>query len=84
MLCCLLDGPLSVGEINERVPLGQSAFTAFGGAARCGIGKNHPPIADDFLRAHKRTRPSDHGSPLCGVLRASGRQEIRADSKERA
>ena len=27
MLCCLLEGSLSVGEINERVPLSQSALS---------------------------------------------------------
>src|SRR5271166_5416883 len=27
ILCCLLDGSLSVGEINERVPLSQSALS---------------------------------------------------------
>ncbi len=27
MLCCLLEGALSVGEINERVPLSQSALS---------------------------------------------------------
>ena len=27
VLCALLDGPLSVGEINERVPLSQSALS---------------------------------------------------------
>jgi ArsR family transcriptional regulator, virulence genes transcriptional regulator len=26
-LCALLDGPMSVGEINERVPLSQSALS---------------------------------------------------------
>ena len=27
MLCCLIDGALSVGEINARVPLSQSALS---------------------------------------------------------
>lgn len=27
ILCCLLDGPLSVGEINERVTISQSALS---------------------------------------------------------
>ena len=27
VLCALLDGPLSVGDINERVPLSQSALS---------------------------------------------------------
>jgi DNA-binding transcriptional ArsR family regulator len=27
ILCCLLDGPLSVGQINERVHLSQSALS---------------------------------------------------------
>ena len=27
ILCCLLDGPLSVGQINERVQLSQSALS---------------------------------------------------------
>ncbi len=27
ILCALLDGPLSVGDINERVPLSQSALS---------------------------------------------------------
>jgi DNA-binding transcriptional ArsR family regulator len=27
VLCALIDGPLSVGEINERVPLSQSALS---------------------------------------------------------
>jgi DNA-binding transcriptional ArsR family regulator len=34
MLCCLLDGPLSVGEINERVPLSQSALSQHLGVLR--------------------------------------------------
>jgi DNA-binding transcriptional ArsR family regulator len=34
VLCCLLDGPLSVGEINERVPLSQSALSQHLGVLR--------------------------------------------------
>ena len=34
MLCCLIDGPLSVGEINERVPLSQSALSQHLGVLR--------------------------------------------------
>lgn len=34
ILCCLLDGPLSVGEINERVPLSQSALSQHLGVLR--------------------------------------------------
>ena len=34
MLCCLLDGALSVGEINERVPLSQSALSQHLGVLR--------------------------------------------------
>ena len=34
MLCCLLEGSLSVGEINERVPLSQSALSQHLGVLR--------------------------------------------------
>jgi DNA-binding transcriptional ArsR family regulator len=34
ILCCLLEGPLSVGEINERVPLSQSALSQHLGVLR--------------------------------------------------
>ena len=34
VLCALLDGPLSVGEINERVPLSQSALSQHLGVLR--------------------------------------------------
>ncbi|HLZ97965.1 MAG TPA: metalloregulator ArsR/SmtB family transcription factor [Steroidobacteraceae bacterium] len=34
VLCCLLDGPLSVGEINERVTLSQSALSQHLGVLR--------------------------------------------------
>jgi ArsR family transcriptional regulator, virulence genes transcriptional regulator len=34
VLCCLLDKPLSVGEINERVPLSQSALSQHLGVLR--------------------------------------------------
>jgi len=34
VLCSLLDGPLSVGEINERVPLSQSALSQHLGVLR--------------------------------------------------
>ena len=34
VLCCLLEGPLSVGEINERVPLSQSALSQHLGVLR--------------------------------------------------
>src|SRR5665811_87468 len=34
ILCCLLDGPLSVGDINERVPLSQSALSQHLGVLR--------------------------------------------------
>ncbi len=34
VLCCLLDGPMSVGEINERVPLSQSALSQHLGVLR--------------------------------------------------
>src|SRR5579859_661566 len=34
VLCCLLDGPLSVGEINERVALSQSALSQHLGVLR--------------------------------------------------
>ena len=34
MMCTLLDGPLSVGEINERVPLSQSALSQHLGVLR--------------------------------------------------
>jgi len=34
MLCCLLEGPLSVGEINDRVPLSQSALSQHLGVLR--------------------------------------------------
>ena len=34
MLCCLLEGALSVGEINERVPLSQSALSQHLGILR--------------------------------------------------
>lgn len=34
MLCCLIDGALSVGEINERVPLSQSALSQHLGVLR--------------------------------------------------
>ena len=34
MLCCLLEGALSVGEINERVPLSQSALSQHLGVLR--------------------------------------------------
>lgn len=34
MLCCLIDGPLSVGKINERVPLSQSALSQHLGVLR--------------------------------------------------
>jgi DNA-binding transcriptional ArsR family regulator len=34
ILCCLLDGPLSVGEINGRVPLSQSALSQHLGVLR--------------------------------------------------
>ena len=34
VLCSLLDGPLSVGEINERVPLSQSALSQHLGILR--------------------------------------------------
>ncbi len=34
MLCSLLDGPLSVGAINERVPLSQSALSQHLGVLR--------------------------------------------------
>jgi ArsR family transcriptional regulator, virulence genes transcriptional regulator len=34
VLCCLLDGTLSVGEINERVPLSQSALSQHLGVLR--------------------------------------------------
>jgi ArsR family transcriptional regulator, virulence genes transcriptional regulator len=34
ILCALLDGPLSVGEINERVPLSQSALSQHLGVLR--------------------------------------------------
>jgi len=34
VLCCLLDGPLSVGEINARVPLSQSALSQHLGVLR--------------------------------------------------
>ena len=34
VLCTLLDGPLSVGEINERVPLSQSALSQHLGVLR--------------------------------------------------
>jgi DNA-binding transcriptional ArsR family regulator len=34
VLCCLLDGPLSVGEINSRVPLSQSALSQHLGVLR--------------------------------------------------
>lgn len=33
-LCCLIDGPLSVGEINERVPLSQSSLSQHLGVLR--------------------------------------------------
>jgi len=34
MLCCLIDGALSVGEINARVPLSQSALSQHLGVLR--------------------------------------------------
>jgi DNA-binding transcriptional ArsR family regulator len=34
ILCALLDGPLSVGEINKRVPLSQSALSQHLGVLR--------------------------------------------------
>src|SRR6202142_363272 len=34
VLCALLDGPMSVGEINERVPLSQSALSQHLGVLR--------------------------------------------------
>ena len=34
VLCCLIDGALSVGEINERVPLSQSALSQHLGVLR--------------------------------------------------
>ena len=34
VLCCLLDGPLSVGEINARVALSQSALSQHLGVLR--------------------------------------------------
>lgn len=34
VLCSLLEGPLSVGEINERVPLSQSALSQHLGVLR--------------------------------------------------
>ncbi len=34
VLCALLEGPLSVGEINERVPLSQSALSQHLGVLR--------------------------------------------------
>lgn len=34
VLCSLLDGPLSVGQINERVPLSQSALSQHLGVLR--------------------------------------------------
>ena len=34
VLCCLLEGPLSVGEINGRVPLSQSALSQHLGVLR--------------------------------------------------
>ncbi|HWG70684.1 MAG TPA: metalloregulator ArsR/SmtB family transcription factor [Steroidobacteraceae bacterium] len=34
ILCALLDGPLSVGQINERVPLSQSALSQHLGVLR--------------------------------------------------
>ena len=34
VLCALLDGPLSVGEINDRVPLSQSALSQHLGVLR--------------------------------------------------
>src|SRR5665811_1646378 len=34
ILCCLLDGPLSVGDINERVPLSQSSLSQHLGVLR--------------------------------------------------
>jgi len=34
VLCHLLDGPLSVGEINERIPLSQSALSQHLGVLR--------------------------------------------------
>ena len=33
-LCCLIDGPLSVGEINQRVPLSQSSLSQHLGVLR--------------------------------------------------
>lgn len=34
VMCCLLEGPLSVGEINARVPLSQSALSQHLGVLR--------------------------------------------------
>ena len=34
VMCCLLEGPLSVGEINERIPLSQSALSQHLGVLR--------------------------------------------------
>jgi ArsR family transcriptional regulator, virulence genes transcriptional regulator len=34
VLCCLVDGALSVGEINQRVPLSQSALSQHLGVLR--------------------------------------------------
>jgi len=34
VMCCLLEGPLSVGEINTRVPLSQSALSQHLGILR--------------------------------------------------
>ena len=34
MLCCLIDGALSVGEINARVPLSQSVLSQHLGVLR--------------------------------------------------
>ena len=84
MLCCLLEGSLSVGEINERVPLSQSALSQHLGVLRdAGLVTTTRQSQTIYYALAKGPALQDHGGSVYGVLRARGLEETRQEGEGR-
>ncbi len=85
VLCALLDGELSVGEINERVPLSQSALSQHLSVLReAGLVTTARQSQTIYLLARARPGASGHGGLVFDILqsRRGGQEgEVPADEE---
>ena len=84
MLCCLLEGSLSVGEINERVPLSQSALSQHLAVLReAGLVTTTRQSQTIYYALAKGPALQIMESVVYGVLRTRGIEERRQEGKGR-